>query len=105
MAPSVGPPQPGGNGLGMLTFTGDETVSGAAPAGGAAHNATTASAAAAKRVLCMSPPLEPGWPPCPGSAPALAAKLFPPGRPAEPRCRRIDYAKIQRIGPRGCSWA
>src|SRR3954453_16057262 len=54
MAPSVGPPQPGGNGLGMLTFTGDETVSGAAPAVGAAHNATTASAAAAKRVLRIS---------------------------------------------------
>src|SRR3954451_16294763 len=93
MAPSVGPPQPGGNGLGMLTFTGDETVNGAAPAVGAAHNATTASAAAAKRVLCMSPPLEHGLPPVPASPTPLPEKLFPSGRSAEPRWRRNDYAK------------
>src|SRR5215218_6937746 len=56
MSPSVGAPQPGVNGLGPLTFVGNEIESGAAPAVGAAHNATTASAVAAKRILRINPP-------------------------------------------------
>src|SRR4051794_18737278 len=81
----------------MLMLTGAVTLSVVAPAVGAADNATTASAAAAKRVLRMSPPLEHGWPSFPACATALAAKLFPRERRSEPRPRRIDRPENRRI--------
>src|SRR4051794_12680817 len=80
MLPSVSPPQPGANGLAVLSCIGGEMVSGAARAVGTAHHATTASAAVAKRILRITPP-------------------FVDGRPS-PLARRPQRPSYSRLGAR-----
>src|SRR5215213_761644 len=92
--PSVGPPQPGGNGVEMLIEVGGATVSGPAAAGDVPTAANTAAAPSARTMRRMSSP--------PFCRRSPAASTLAGGRACESYCpsRRSPNAVFARLAAR-----
>src|SRR5919108_5648518 len=93
MFPSVGPPQPGGNGLVILMFAGGVTVTGWAPAGAANAAAVSASTPITSAALRMETPFS-------SRLAALARRGRRAGRQITPALRGV-LDRPERLAWRG----